>query len=229
MPNSVPTVNRSLKPKPETGNTAAVNSEVHSAANVRQKGENLPVVKNKTDLAELRRALDEGQRNTKVKDTNTTKQLVTENITDDVQPKPPAPVVNRSLKPAVNSEAAINEDVESQELEALKQTTAQRQGELQDLQAENKRLALEHTARIAKLRDEEEKIDHLREMKSKEMKETADLMRMKKKVEEEIRQLEEEKNVREREEQKRYRITPYTMELWSWGGLDHKNSWCTRE
>lgn len=232
--NSMPTVNRSLKPKPGSvgvsnslGPRPSMNNDTNSVTNTEQKGQvrnNVNVIRNRTDLAEMRRTLDESDGgDVKPKNTNIMKQAELDKVN---KPPPPVPTVNRSLKPtpsgssteaaeahsdgnsAVDPPPQYDDDVDPKELQELKATTLRRQDELQRFQSENKSLALEHKARLTKLQAEEEKIEHLREMKSREMKETADLMRMKKKVEEEIRQLEQERNTREDEE---YRRSVHTL------------------
>ena len=66
---------------------------------------------------------------------------------------------------------------EIREIDSLKR---QKQAELEKIRAEHERIILEDRARKVRLKEEEEKLSRLEEMRKKEQKDVADLMRLKK-------------------------------------------------
>ena len=71
-------------------------------------------------------------------------------------------------------------------------TIAVHEAEFKDFEVRNKKMIEDHEARLAQVREEEEKIAHLQKVKKEEAKATADLMRKKRGIEEDIRKLQEE-------------------------------------
>ena len=71
-------------------------------------------------------------------------------------------------------------------------TIAVQEAEFKDFEVQNGKMIEDHEARLAQVKLEEEKIAHLQKMKKEEAKATADLMRKKRAIEEDIRKLQEE-------------------------------------
>ncbi len=107
--------------------------------------------------------------------------------------EPPKP--NRSLKPT--SKASLQEEWECTHYELQ-----DKKAELRNMQIDNARLVAEHQARRARLEKDQQDLDRLELLKRKEAKETAELMRQKKKIQHELQALQDEKKWREGEESK---------------------------
>ena len=71
-------------------------------------------------------------------------------------------------------------------------TIAVREAEFKDFEVQNKKMIEDHEARLAQVKAEEETIARLQKVKKEEAKATADLMRKKRGIEEDIRKLQEE-------------------------------------
>lgn len=71
-------------------------------------------------------------------------------------------------------------------------TIAAQEVEFRDFEVRNKKVIEEHEARLAQVRAEEEKIARLQKVKQDEAKATADLMRKKRSIEDDIHKLKEE-------------------------------------
>ena len=93
---------------------------------------------------------------------------------------------------------------EIKEIDSLKR---QKQAELDKIRAEHERIILEDRARRARLKEEEEKLSRLEDLRRKEQKDVADLMRLKKNLQESTKEdsekLNHELEVKERERQQR--------------------------
>ena len=71
-------------------------------------------------------------------------------------------------------------------------TIAAQEAELKDFEVQNEMVIQEHEVRLAQVKAEEEKISRLQKVKQDEAKATANLMRKKRAIEDDIRQLKEE-------------------------------------
>ena len=95
----------------------------------------------------------------------------------------------------------------SDEIKDIDKLKQQKQAELQKIQAEHERIILEDRVRRARLKEEEEKLSKLEELRRKEQKDVADLMRMKKHLQETVKddnaKLNLELEQKEREERER--------------------------
>ena len=225
---AIPMVNRSTKPKPNHSLNNLDNANAITQVSQPQetrKTEPLPS-KITNNLEDLRKMIgDEKKSNIPEKNTNIVKQGTVE------VSAPKLPSVNRSLKPKPdnNSNALTHQDSsdsditgdgpstpgDSHTLSSSNSTTSlgesaqepsldkvnEKEIELKVMVTENKRLALEHKARMAKLQQEEDELKKLQDMKSKEAKETAELMRQKRKIEQELK---EKEAVRRDEEENKY-------------------------
>ena len=89
---------------------------------------------------------------------------------------------------------------EIKEIDSLKR---QKQAELDKIRAEHERIILEDRARKARLKEEEEKLSRLEDMRRKEQKDVADLMRLKKNLQDNTKEdnvkLNHELEMKERE------------------------------
>ena len=85
----------------------------------------------------------------------------------------------------------------------LQELMNKKQGEYSVFKKDNERMIAEHKARQARLESDQKALDDIQNLKDKELRETADLMRQKRKIEEELRQLEKEKEARNSEGKKR--------------------------
>lgn len=88
---------------------------------------------------------------------------------------------------------------QERELAALQSLQSQKQEELQQFQKEKERMALEHKARLEQLKTRQSEIEKLERMKRQQEKDVADLMRMKRRLEEEVK-IEKQKEEEERRE-----------------------------
>ena len=118
------------------------------------------------------------------------------------------PSVNRTLKPKVDmTEAApaiVSPSVAEVELQEALQLRQLKQESYEQFRAENRGLVEERRARIAALKAEEHKLEALGALKKKELAETAQLMRQKRRIEAELSALQIEKAQAEAEEKTRY-------------------------
>ena len=85
----------------------------------------------------------------------------------------------------------------------LQQLMNKKQVEYNVFKKDNERMIAEHKARQARLESDQKAFDDIQNLKDKQLKETADLMRQKRKIEEELRQLEIEREARNSEGKKR--------------------------
>ena len=106
----------------------------------------------------------------------------------------PTPVSNSSLGEAAQVAA---------EHKQLQELMNRKQVEYKAFKKDNERMIAEHKARQARLESDQKALDDIQNLKDKQLRETADLMRQKRKIEEELRQLEKEREVQNSEEQKR--------------------------
>ena len=104
------------------------------------------------------------------------------------------PPVNRALKPG---------DVTAADVRQAEKEQFTKEQELEHFKLETQKLIAEHRARLARLEDDQRQLDRLDLLKRQELKETADIMRMKKKVKQEMEELEKEQTIRLQEEEKR--------------------------
>lgn len=89
------------------------------------------------------------------------------------------------------------------ELKELQQLISTKQEEYNNFQKDNERLVAEQRARQARLESDLKSLEDIQTLKDKKLKETADIMRQKRKMEEELRDMETEKKARNIEEKKR--------------------------
>ena len=107
----------------------------------------------------------------------------------------PTPVSNSSQGEAAQVAA---------EHKQLQELMNRKQVEYTVFKKDNERMIAEHKARQARLESDQKALDNIQNSKDKQLRETADLMRQKRKIEEELRQLEKEREARNSEGQKRY-------------------------
>ena len=142
-----------------------------------------------------------------------------EESSNSVPQKTPSatPVVpDRTSKPTTGSSAETNSrptpvSSSSQgeaaqvaaEHKQLQELVNRKQVEYTAFKKDNERMIAEHKARQARLESDQKALDDIQNLKDKQLRETADLMRQKRKIEEELRQLQKEREERNSEEQKR--------------------------
>ena len=85
----------------------------------------------------------------------------------------------------------------------LQELMNKKQVEYNVFKKDNERMIAEHKARQARLESDQKALDDIQNLKDKQLKETADLMRQNRKIEEELRQLEKEREARNSEGKKR--------------------------
>ena len=89
------------------------------------------------------------------------------------------------------------------ELKQLQQLMKKKQEEYELFQKDKERMVAEHKARQSRLESDQKALDDIQNLKDKQLKETADLMRQKRKIEDELRQLENEREAKNSEEKKK--------------------------
>lgn len=103
------------------------------------------------------------------------------------------PTANRNTDPVSQANASsssltkISSEL-SDEINEIDKLKKEKQAELEKIKAEHDRIILEDKARRARLKDEEEQLAKIEEIRRKEQKDVADLMRMKKHLQENIKE-----------------------------------------
>ena len=90
------------------------------------------------------------------------------------------------------------------ELKQLQELMNKKQVEYEQFKKDKDRMIAEHKARQARLESDQKALDDIQNLKDKQLKETADLMRQKRKIEEELHLLEKEKREQNTEDKHRY-------------------------
>ncbi|XP_064645435.1 ubiquitin carboxyl-terminal hydrolase 8-like isoform X2 [Lineus longissimus] len=213
--NKIPTVNRALKPKVGQGQSQMDALENNSSAYIHNKVDNGFFIDNL------------GTKNTNEpapSNVDIAKSLPKSQTMDNIdldkfisQARSP-PKVDRAVKPKLDrtekpTKPTLSQEAEvlAQDLKDLHRIKVERETELEHYKKEQERVILEHKARLAKLKDEEKKMEELEQMRHKEEKMVADLMREKRRIQEEIsatkeKYLEEERSKVEEEKRKREEI-----------------------
>ncbi|XP_013381771.1 ubiquitin carboxyl-terminal hydrolase 8-like [Lingula anatina] len=212
-----PVVDRSMKPKPPVSAVAGSDSN---------KSFQPPFTKPATDsiYQELKKQLTEKSSSSSITNFVPQNSRAAENDlikTDEtkVQPqsRPQIPQVNRSLKPkprpiqeySASSDSSTLATAQSDitaRLDELRVETEEKEREMLEYKKEREKLVAEHKARLARLKDEEDRIERLQAMREKEEKEVAELLRKKKMIERQIKteeEKQEEEQQRIKEEEKR--------------------------
>ncbi|XP_013398509.1 ubiquitin carboxyl-terminal hydrolase 8 [Lingula anatina] len=215
-----PVVDRSMKPKPPVSAVAGSDSN---------KSFQPPFTKPATDsiYQELKKQLTEKSSSSSITNFVPQNSRAAENdliktVLDDetkVQPqsRPQIPQVNRSLKPKPRPIQEYSESSDSStlataqkditaRLDELRVETEEKEREMLEYKKEREKLVAEHKARLARLKDEEDRIERLQAMREKEEKEVAELLRKKKMIERQIKteeEKQEEEQQRIKEEEKR--------------------------
>ncbi len=213
--NSVPAINRNLKPNVNTVNNA-VKPQTGLKENNITKAESM---KENRDLS-----------NNVV---NSTAPKVV-NSTSVIQDRNVMPVMpDRKLKPKqdndVNKPAGISGRIPgggqgeaaqtAAEILRLNQLLNTKQEEYGAYQQDKDRMVAEHKARRARLEADQKAIDEIQNVKDKHLRETADIMRQKRKIEDELRELEREREAKHQEGIKRYVDTFLSPPVLKHGGL----------
>ncbi|XP_033725421.1 ubiquitin carboxyl-terminal hydrolase 8-like [Pecten maximus] len=163
----MPRIDRSTKPKPGTNQKTPQNQPITTSVTAREGSDLYPLV---SSLTSPSRSLNGPER------TNTlpeSKKLGTDN----------------SVSLESKSNVALSKYSEELEKEkaALEQIRQQKAEELASFQKEKDRIAKERESRIEKLKFEENQLSKMEQMKATQAKDLADLLRKKKKLEEDIK------------------------------------------
>lgn len=204
--NMIPMFDRSLKPKART----VINNQATLPGNNinRSKVVDLEVIKNK-----LKKELSSEDYNDNINIDPVNNSDSVSNIhvpssgsktTGSYMPTPKVsnlPGVNRALKPRLDTkEGSI---LASTEHEAAKMAVEKAQEELTRYKLESRRLIEERSAKIEALEEEERKLETVKQMKKVELAQTADVMRAKRHIQQELAELESEKKRAKAEEYER--------------------------
>ena len=218
-PQNVPSIDRTKKPKPVINSIQpplilnnGIGSELLEKVDNREqamKNHSRNANKTSNKLNDLRKQLDieadEEKPINNTKDSNDEEKATEKEVL--------VPSINRGLKPKAGKQADLeNINTTGTSEESLptiidnKNNVKVVDGEevIKNLQSENKRSVLEHQARLAKLKSEEERMKSIRSLTADEEKKAADVMRLRRQMEEEIKVLQQKKDKVEEEFNKRY-------------------------
>ncbi|XP_067653000.1 ubiquitin carboxyl-terminal hydrolase 8-like [Haliotis asinina] len=190
----LPSVDRSLKPKPVTrsGNVAPLNNKTEET----KVANNLKNINTEPQGDKL-----DGFKIISNSLYPNVGQMVAKNIVRS-NSRTDSDVAPTDMKPKIE-----NSDVD-QELVELTTIKKKKEEELHDFKSERKRMAAEHKARTAKLEEEEEKLRQLEKLRRKEEKDVAELLRMKKNLQEEMKneRIKQDGENKQKEEEERKRL-----------------------
>ncbi len=183
----MPTVDRNLKPK----------HIVQSKTEIERRDRDVPNSGSK-EMQSDRTVPASAQLNTETVKRNETKTIP---VVPDRKAKPK--VESQDARPVSHSSELQEASKAAADVQKLQQLMKKKQEEYEEFKKDTERMVAEHRARQARIQADQEALKNIQNEKDKQAKETADLMRQKLKIEDELRLLEQEKSDRNIEERKR--------------------------
>ncbi len=199
--NSIPTINRNLKP-----NVNTINNSVKPEVGLKENN----ITKAET-MNENRDLSNNVVNSTAPKVVNSTSVIKDRNVMPVMPDRKLKPKQDNDVhKPSTHSSDRLPSGMQGEaaqtaaEILRLNQLLNAKQEEYGAFQQDKDRMVAEHKARRARLEADEKAIDEIQNVKDKHLRETADIMRQKRRIEEELRELEKEREAKNQEGLKRY-------------------------